>query len=156
MEQVAEALKQLQTNGLWKPEINGIAYRICDEVEEILESEIYNDQVIAVLQAIVEIYSKKSPVIEWHTHSGSLDFTQFLDLVWHHDITGELYDYMYLVEKKYPEHASKWADGKFGGKCFSIGDEQFITSESVRGIGYPAVIAFDKHGNGAVFFKDKL
>lgn len=156
MEQVAEALKNFQVNGLWLPGINGIAYRICDEVEGILESEIYNDQVIAVLQAIVEIYGKKTPVIKWHdrTDSGLLVPPQKFD--WEHDITGDLYDNMYFLEKRFPEHASKWTDGIFGGNCFKVGDEEFITTEATRGIGYTALIAFDRFGNGAVFVKDKL
>jgi len=149
MEQVAEALKQLRVNNKWNQEFIDAIEEECD-CEDI---NIWQSEIESVLNAIISIYEKKAPIIEWHAHNTPVAFTPPVDLVWNHDVTGELYDYMYFVVNKFPEHANKWTDGKFGGKCFEIGDEQFITTEGVRGIGYKAVIAFDENGNGIVFFR---
>ena len=52
MEQVAEALKQLKTDELWKAEVISI---IADIVEET-GGEVDDDQVLHVFNAIISIY----------------------------------------------------------------------------------------------------
>lgn len=156
MEQVAEALKQFQTNGLWKAEVVSVITNIVEEVEEKTTLSIDDEQVLSILNAIISIYEKKAPVIEWHENKDQTPLLPPQKFDWEHDVTGELYDNMYFLEKRFPEHASKWADGVFGGNCFVAGDEKFYTTEATRGIGYTALIAFDQFGNGAVFVKDKL
>ena len=118
MEQVAESLKQLKSDGLWSAGVIPVIADIVDNIEEKTTLSIDDEQVLAVLNAIIDIYSKKSPVIEWHdrTDSGLLFPPQKFD--WEHDITGDIYDNMYFLEKRFPEHASKWTDGIFGGNCF--------------------------------------
>ena len=156
MEQVAEALKRLQVNGEWNFDLSDFLDKIRTNVYDHSGLYFSETDVMATLDAIVEIYGKKSPVIEWHdrTDSGLLFPPQKFD--WEHDITGDIYDNMYFLEKRFPEHASKWTDGIFGGNCFEVGDEKFFTTEATRGIGYTALIAFDQFGNGAVSVKDKL
>lgn len=92
------------------------------------------------------------PVI-WHDRTGQSLFLPGERYTWDHDVTGEKYNNMYLLKDQYPQYASKWADGLFGGNCFESNGLQFKTTLGVRGIDYKAVIAFDKLGNGAVFIQ---
>ena len=56
MKQVAQALKQLQTNGLWKTEVISVIANIVEEVEEKTTLSIDDEQVLATLNAIISIY----------------------------------------------------------------------------------------------------
>ena len=153
MEQVAETLRAFKANCSqeeWDEYINLIEEETRDD-ERIY---CFKSEITSVIDSIISVNGKKSPVIEWHdrTDSGLLLPPQKFD--WEHDITGDLYDNMYFLEKRFSEHASKWTDGIFGGNCFKVGDEKFFTTEATRGIGYTALIAFDQFGNGAVFVND--
>lgn len=56
MEQVAEALKRLRTNDLWKAEVISVIANIVEEVEEKTTLSIDDEQVLATLNAIISIY----------------------------------------------------------------------------------------------------
>ena len=56
MKQVAQALKQLQTNGLWKTEVISVIANIVEAVEEKTTLSIDDEQVLATLNAIISIY----------------------------------------------------------------------------------------------------
>ncbi len=157
MEQVAEALKKIRPNdGRWDKSEESAIGKIISEANNWIDRDLMEDEIEAVLDAIIQIYGKKAPVIEWHENKDQTPLLPPQKFDWEHDVTGELYDDMYFLEERFPEHASKWADGVFGGNCFVVGDEKFYTTESTRGIGYTALIAFDQFGNGAVFVKDKF
>lgn len=72
---------------------------------------------------------------------------------WEHDVTGEIYEYITTIIDPIPQHAGHWYDGIYGGHIVEIGDETFTTVDSVRGIGFKVVVAFDLEGFGVVFSK---
>ena len=55
MEQVAEALKQLQTNGKWNLELQKDISAIVQQCEED-DFSMFESEVLAVLNAIIELY----------------------------------------------------------------------------------------------------
>lgn len=78
------------------------------------------------------------------------------DISWTHDETGEAYKLYATIEEKHPEYALQWVEGIYGGYIFEVPKPFNITLktiEGVRGIGYKAICAFDKEGNGWVFMK---
>lgn len=150
MEQVAEALKALQSNGLWKAGVVTVIANIVDEIEEKTPLSIDDEQVLATLNAIISIYGTKSSATQWHDHDSEFDPNQKYD--WEHDITGELYKSSAIVDDLYPQYANKWADGVYGGYFFDSNGTKFRTLSGVRGMGYKAIVAFDRNGRGIVFF----
>ncbi len=151
MEQVAQALKTA---------MESMDDENLDSVVETISS--YTDdngyycipeEIRSVLNAIISIYTPKAPEIQWMPWvTGLDDIIDSENCTWSHDITGERFEEMSLVKGKFPEYANKWADGIYGGSIFDSNGATFETVEGIRGIGYRALIAFDKLGNGAVFF----
>jgi hypothetical protein len=151
MQQVAEALKALQVDGKWKAEVHGHVEAIVKECEEE-DFSMFESEVFVVLNAIISIYSKKAPVIQWHDRTNDSEFDPNERYEWEHDVTGEVYRQSVTVEGLHPECTNKWADGIYGGYGFDSNGTEFKTTEGVRGIGYKALIAFDCKGVGIVFF----
>ena len=149
MKQVAEALKQLQVNGEWDQEM--IA-KIGTEIVDHSDTRIFPSQIKEVFDAIISLYGKKAPVIEWHNRIDDSEFEPNEQYDWEHDITGEAFRSSSAVEGLYPDYANKWADGTYGGYCFDSNGTEFKTIDGVKGLGYKALIAFDRKGRGIVFF----
>jgi len=152
MEQVAEALKQLQVNGEWNFDLSDFLDKIRTNVYDQNGLYFSETDVMATLDAIVEIYGKKTPVIEWHDRSGVGIFEPGEQYEWEHDVTGDIFIESSVLTETYPQFANKWTDGIFGGNIFESCGMEFRTTGTIRGIGYKAVIAFDENGNGIVFF----
>jgi hypothetical protein len=148
MEQVAEALKQLK-GGEWDQKM--IA-KIGTEIVDHSDVRIFPSQIKEVFDAIISIYGKKSPATEWHNCTDDSEFDRNELYDWEHDITGEVFTSSSAIEGVYPEYANKWADGTYGGYRFESNGTEFKTINGVRGIGYKALIAFDRNGRGIVFF----
>ena len=70
MEQVAEALKQLQVNGEWDQEM---ITKIGTEIVDHSDTRIFPSQIKEVFDAIIDI-KKKKPVIEWHNRTDDSEF----------------------------------------------------------------------------------
>lgn len=153
MEQVAEALKAIRPeDGRWGKSENSFIGKIITEANNWIDRDLMEDEIEAVLDAIIEIYEKKAPVVGWHSRTDDSEFEPNKQYEWEHDITGEVYRYSVTVEGVYPNHANKWMDGTFGGYGFYSNGIEFKTTSGVRGLGYKALVAFDRNGRGIVFF----
>lgn len=150
MEQVAEALKQFKLFApidVWDHVLGELSAKTEANDEFCLDREVE-----AVLNAIIDLYEKKAPASEWHNRTDDSEFEPNEQYEWEHDITGEVYRDSATVEGVYPDHANKWMDGTFGGYCFESNGVEFKTTSGVRGMGYKALVAFDRKGRGIVFF----
>lgn len=143
MKQVAEALKRLRPDYRWDEEF----------IQSILnhDEDLWEDDILAVLNAIIEVCDTKSLSIKWNERSGRHPWEPGKRYMWEHDVTGERFMDSFPLTKTYPQFAGKWVDGLFGGNVFETCGVEFNTETTIRGIGYKAVLAFDLSGNGIVF-----
>ena len=151
MEQVAETLRAFKANCSqeeWDEYINLIEEETRDD-ERIY---CFKSEITSVIDSIISVNGKKTPVIEWHDRTDDSEFEPNEQYDWGHDITGEVFTNSSVVDGVYPDCANKWADGTYSGYCFDSNGTEFKTIDGVRGIGYKALIAFDRKGRGIVFF----